>query len=69
MTTEATLPSTSASPTARQVWTRARGIALAVVLLLAAAVVVGAGRLIADAVLMAQLQTYSGDYLIQLRVV
>jgi hypothetical protein len=38
MTTEATLPSTSASPTARQVWTRARGIALAVVLLLAAAV-------------------------------
>src|SRR3546814_7266353 len=27
MTTEATLPSTSASPTARQVWTRARGIA------------------------------------------
>ena len=40
MTTEATLPSTSASPTARQVWTRARGIALAVVLLLAAAVVI-----------------------------
>jgi len=40
MTTEATLPSTSASPTARQVWTRARGIALAIVLLLAAAVVI-----------------------------
>ena len=35
MTTEATLPSTSASPTARQVWTRARGIVLALVVLLA----------------------------------
>ncbi|GCB48815.1 DUF4350 domain-containing protein [Streptomyces sp. NL15-2K] len=40
MTTEATLPSTSASPTARQVWTRARGVALALVLLLAAAVAI-----------------------------
>ncbi|MEU6179424.1 DUF4350 domain-containing protein [Streptomyces coeruleorubidus] len=38
MTTEATLPSTSASPTARQVWTRARGIALALVLLLVGAI-------------------------------
>ncbi|WP_369196373.1 DUF4350 domain-containing protein [Streptomyces djakartensis] len=40
MTTEATLHATSASPTARQVWTRTRGIALAVVLLLAGAVVI-----------------------------
>jgi hypothetical protein len=37
MTTEATLPSTSTSPTARQLWTRGRGIALAVALLLAGA--------------------------------
>ncbi|MCD9878503.1 DUF4350 domain-containing protein [Streptomyces guryensis] len=44
MTAEATLPSTSASPTARQVWTRARGIALAVVLLLTAAVVIAVIR-------------------------
>ncbi|MFI6015575.1 DUF4350 domain-containing protein [Streptomyces sp. NPDC051243] len=44
MTTEATLPATSASPTARQVWTRARGIALAVVLLLVAAVVIATIR-------------------------
>jgi hypothetical protein len=44
MTTEATLPSTAASPTARQVWTRARGIALAVVLLLAGAVAVATIR-------------------------
>ncbi|MFF4500341.1 DUF4350 domain-containing protein [Streptomyces sp. NPDC001401] len=44
MTTEATLPSTSASPTARQVWTRTRGIALAVVLLLVAAVVIAVIR-------------------------
>ncbi|WP_411151555.1 DUF4350 domain-containing protein [Streptomyces sp. A30] len=44
MTTEATLPSTSASPTARQVWTRARGVALALVLLLVAAVVIAAIR-------------------------
>ncbi|MFF4655213.1 DUF4350 domain-containing protein [Streptomyces sp. NPDC001381] len=38
MTTEATLPSTSVSPTARHLWTRARGLALAFTLLLAAAV-------------------------------
>ncbi|MFF5189087.1 DUF4350 domain-containing protein [Streptomyces sp. NPDC000345] len=38
MTTEATLPSTSASPTARHLWTRARGLALAFTLLLAGAV-------------------------------
>ncbi|MFB6939426.1 DUF4350 domain-containing protein [Streptomyces sp. HUAS 31] len=44
MTTEATLPSTSASPTARQLWTRARGVALAVVLLLTAAVVIATIR-------------------------
>ncbi|MCH5671837.1 DUF4350 domain-containing protein [Streptomyces gilvus] len=44
MTTEATLPSTSASPTARQVWTRARGIALALVVLLTAAVVIAVVR-------------------------
>lgn len=44
MTTEATLPSTAASPTARQVWTRARGIVLALVLLLAAAVAIAAIR-------------------------
>lgn len=42
MSTEATLlpASTSASPTARQVWTRARGVILAVVLLLVAAVTI-----------------------------
>ncbi|WP_149553042.1 DUF4350 domain-containing protein [Streptomyces marokkonensis] len=44
MTTEATLPSTSASPTARQVWTRARGVALALVLLLVAAVAIAVVR-------------------------
>ncbi|WP_262061158.1 DUF4350 domain-containing protein [Streptomyces sp. STR69] len=44
MTTEATLPATSASPTARQVWTRARGIVLALVVLLAAAVAIAAIR-------------------------
>ncbi|MGW3122316.1 DUF4350 domain-containing protein [Streptomyces sp. NPDC001107] len=44
MTTEVMLPSTSASPTARQVWTRARGIALAVVILLAAAIVIAVIR-------------------------
>ncbi|MET7692490.1 DUF4350 domain-containing protein [Streptomyces sp. NPDC005483] len=44
MTTEATLPSTSASPTARQVWTRARGVVLAFVLLLVAAVAIAAIR-------------------------
>lgn len=42
MTTEATLPSTSVSRTGRQVWTRTRGILLAVVLLLAAAVAIAA---------------------------
>lgn len=42
MTTEATLPSTSASPTARQLWTRARGITLALALLLAGAVTLAA---------------------------
>lgn len=40
--TEAT--STSASPTARQVWTRARGVVLALVILLAAAVVIALVR-------------------------
>lgn len=44
MTTEATPPSTSASPTVRQVWTRTRGIAAAVVLLLVAAVVIATIR-------------------------
>ncbi|MBC2906693.1 DUF4350 domain-containing protein [Streptomyces cupreus] len=44
MTTEATLPSTSVSPTARQVWTRARGIALALVILLAGAVAIAVIR-------------------------
>ncbi|MGW0422023.1 DUF4350 domain-containing protein [Streptomyces sp. NPDC003015] len=44
MTTEATLPSTSASPTARQVWTHARGVVLALVLLLVAAVAIAAIR-------------------------
>ncbi|MER8005843.1 DUF4350 domain-containing protein [Streptomyces sp. NPDC094149] len=45
MTAEATtLPSTSVSPTARQVWTRARGIALAVILVLTAAVVIAVVR-------------------------
>ncbi|MEU6775828.1 DUF4350 domain-containing protein [Streptomyces sp. NPDC046759] len=44
MTTEATLPTTSTAPTARQVWTRARGIALAAVLILAAAVAMAAVR-------------------------
>ncbi|MFF9490581.1 DUF4350 domain-containing protein [Streptomyces sp. NPDC014676] len=44
MTTEVTLPPTSASPTARQVWTRARGIALALVLLTAAAVAIAVVR-------------------------
>jgi hypothetical protein len=44
MTTEATLASTSASPTARQVWTRTRGIALALVALLAAAVTIAVMR-------------------------
>ncbi|MGW0866914.1 DUF4350 domain-containing protein [Streptomyces sp. NPDC002611] len=44
MTTEATLPSTSASPTARQVWTRTRGIALALVLLVAGAIAIAVIR-------------------------
>ncbi|MGW2044058.1 DUF4350 domain-containing protein [Streptomyces sp. NPDC001858] len=44
MTTEVTLPSTSASPTARRLWTRARGLALAFVLLLTAAVTLAALR-------------------------
>ena len=44
MTAEATLPSTSASPTARQLWTRTRGIALALVALLAAAVAIAVVR-------------------------
>lgn len=45
--TEATLPSTSptsASPTARQLWTRTRGIVLAFVILLAAAIAIAAVR-------------------------
>ncbi|MDV9178604.1 DUF4350 domain-containing protein, partial [Streptomyces sp. W16] len=44
MTTEVTLPATSTSPTVRQVWTRARGIVLALVVLLAAAVAIAAIR-------------------------
>ncbi len=44
MTTGATLPSTSASPTARQVWTRARGVVLALVLLLVAALAIAVIR-------------------------
>ncbi|QYX79643.1 DUF4350 domain-containing protein [Streptomyces akebiae] len=44
MTTGTTLPSTSVSPTARQVWTRARGVVLAAVILLAAAVVIAVIR-------------------------
>lgn len=47
MTTEATRPSptsTSVSPTARQVWTRARGVVLAAVILLAAAAVIAVIR-------------------------
>ncbi|MEW2618604.1 DUF4350 domain-containing protein [Streptomyces sp. NPDC048106] len=44
MTAEAAPPTTSTAPTARTVWTRTRGIALAVVLLLAAAVAMAAVR-------------------------
>lgn len=44
MTTEATLPSTSTSPTARQVWTRTRGVLLALVLLLVGAVAIATLR-------------------------
>jgi hypothetical protein len=44
MTTEAPPATTSVSPTARQLWTRARGVALALVLLLAAAVTIAVIR-------------------------
>ncbi|MFI0811425.1 DUF4350 domain-containing protein [Streptomyces echinatus] len=44
MTTVTTPPSTSTAPTGRQVWTRTRGIALAVVLILVAAVAIAAVR-------------------------
>ncbi|MFH7336551.1 DUF4350 domain-containing protein [Streptomyces sp. KHY 26] len=44
MTAEAAPPTTSTAPTARAVWTRTRGIVLAAVLLLAAAVVMAAIR-------------------------
>ncbi|WP_128381605.1 DUF4350 domain-containing protein [Streptomyces cavernae] len=44
MTTEATLPTTSVSPTARLLWTRTRGLLLALVFLLAAAVVIAVVR-------------------------
>ncbi|MEU9479779.1 DUF4350 domain-containing protein [Streptomyces sp. NPDC048191] len=44
MTAEATTPTTSTAPTVRQVWTRARGITLAAVLILAAAVAIAAVR-------------------------
>ncbi|MFJ5773703.1 DUF4350 domain-containing protein [Streptomyces sp. NPDC093094] len=44
MTPEATLPTTSVSPTARQLWTRTRGIALAVTVLVAGAVVLALVR-------------------------
>jgi hypothetical protein len=44
MTTEATSPSTSASPTARQVLTRARSVTLALVLLLAGAIAIAVVR-------------------------
>ncbi|MGW1056122.1 DUF4350 domain-containing protein [Streptomyces sp. NPDC002521] len=44
MTAEATLPTTSTAPTVRQVWTRTRGIALAVVLILAGTVAMAAVR-------------------------
>ncbi|MGW3915394.1 DUF4350 domain-containing protein [Streptomyces sp. NPDC005070] len=42
--TEATLTPTSSSPTTRQIWTRTRGIVLALVLLLAAGVAIAAVR-------------------------
>ncbi|MFG3173088.1 DUF4350 domain-containing protein [Streptomyces sp. NPDC048200] len=42
--TQATLTPTSASPTARQVWTRTRGVVLALVVLLVAAVVIAVVR-------------------------
>ncbi|MFF7841417.1 DUF4350 domain-containing protein [Streptomyces ossamyceticus] len=44
MTTEATLPTTSASPTARQLWGHARGVVVAFVILLAAAIVIAVIR-------------------------
>ncbi|MFE2358827.1 DUF4350 domain-containing protein [Streptomyces parvulus] len=44
MTTEATLPTTSVSPTVRRLWTRGRGVALALVLLLAGAVAIAVVR-------------------------
>jgi hypothetical protein len=44
VTAEAALPTTSTAPTVRQVWTRARGIALAAVLILVAAVAMAAVR-------------------------
>ncbi|GAA3077232.1 DUF4350 domain-containing protein [Streptomyces glomeratus] len=44
MTSQATLPATSVSPTARQVWTRSRGLLLAAVLVLVAAVVIAVVR-------------------------
>ncbi|MEW2445945.1 DUF4350 domain-containing protein [Streptomyces parvulus] len=44
MTTEATLPTTSVSPTARRLWRRGRGVALALVLLLAGAVAIAVVR-------------------------
>jgi hypothetical protein len=44
MTTEATLPNTSASPTARQLWGHARGVVVAFVILLAAAIVIAVIR-------------------------
>ncbi|MGW4913122.1 DUF4350 domain-containing protein [Streptomyces sp. NPDC004270] len=44
MTTGAALPPTSTAPTTRQVWTRTRGIVLAVVLLLAGAVAIAVVR-------------------------
>ncbi|MFF0783379.1 DUF4350 domain-containing protein [Streptomyces sp. NPDC003720] len=44
MSTGTSLPATSASPTARHVWTRSRGIALAVLLVLVAAVAIAAVR-------------------------
>ncbi|MET8227908.1 DUF4350 domain-containing protein [Streptomyces sp. NPDC005301] len=44
MTTEAPPTSTSVSPTARQVWTRSRGVVLALMVLLVAAVAIAAVR-------------------------
>ncbi|MFJ7900753.1 DUF4350 domain-containing protein [Streptomyces sp. NPDC096198] len=44
MTSEATLPATSVSPTARGLWTRSRGVLLAAVLLLTGAVVIAVVR-------------------------